>query len=405
MTDRRTAGVDGTPGQGIETPLAIALRQWREREGLSRPGAARRLGVVHTTVRGWELHGVCPQPLQLAVIAQALGLDWSAARALAGPDRVRTTGTSGGTSASPLCRARLAAGLTMTQVARSVGVGPATVSRWENGHRMPAPAARARLARVLRLTPAELTDALALRLVGRGQGVLLPGLGTLRRESGLTQRRFRTVLAIGAATANAWEHGRMCVPAVRLADVAAVLGTDVTTLVASGSHPPLPVPARRSLSGLRQAAGLTQRELALHLGVSVRTVGHWEGGTRPVPLAAVRPMARCLRRPLSTVLAAAGLELPPLARPDAWDPDDVPHVLATLRHSSGWSAAALGRRLGVSGRSVRGWETGGPPPSPSTCARLEMIHGLPRGSLTRLVRAEPDESPSVEPRRVRAADR
>ncbi|TFV64269.1 helix-turn-helix domain-containing protein [Geodermatophilus sp. DF01-2] len=365
--------------------LAQALQSWRHKEGLSRLAAARRLGVANTTLRSWELEAVRPQPLQLRLVAQALGTDTDVLRALAGPDRIRTACTSGGPNAAPLCRARLAAGLTMTQLARKVGVVPATLSRWEDGLRAPSPDARVRLGRALGLDPDELAGMLADSRPRRSDGVLLPGLGQLRRQRGLTQRAFRTAVGIGATAANAWEHGRVRVPHNRLGTVAGVLGLDEKTLVAISARPPQIGTGKRSLSQLRRAAGLTQRELAHHLEASVRSVAHWEAGTRPLPMAMVRPMARCLRRPLRTILNAADLELPALTHPGTWTPTGLPGVLTALRQSTGWSAAALGRRLGTSGRVVRGWETGVAVPSVSFCHRLEMVHGLPRGALTRLV--------------------
>src|SRR3954471_6760916 len=94
------------------TEIGRALMGWRAREGLSRPVAARRLGVAHTTLRSWEVRGVCPQPVQLRGLAAVLSRDIEDVRVLVGPDRVRTALTSGGEGSSALCRARLAAGLT-----------------------------------------------------------------------------------------------------------------------------------------------------------------------------------------------------------------------------------------------------------------------------------------------------
>ncbi|SDZ01889.1 Cro/C1-type HTH DNA-binding domain-containing protein [Geodermatophilus africanus] len=345
--------------------------------------------MAHTTLRGWEVGRVRPQPLQLALVAGVLDLSSGEVRALAGPDRVRTARTSGGTEAAPLCRARLAAGLTMTQLARKVGVGPATISRWENGLRMPSPDARARLATALEVTNEDLAGMLAHCKSHRSDGVLLPGLGRLRADRGFTQRAFRTAVGIGASAASAWEHGRVRVPTDRLATVAAVLGLAPDTLVVLACRPPRDSTEERPLAALRRAAGVTQRELAHHVGVSRRSVVHWENGTRPLPLAAVRPMARCLRRPVPTVLAAAGLQLPTVPHPRTWTPADLPRVLHALRSSSGWAAAALGRRIGVPGRTVRAWETGVSLPSLSACQRLELVHGLPRGVLSRLAADRP----------------
>jgi DNA-binding transcriptional regulator YiaG len=48
-------------------------------------------------------------------------------------------------------RIRQAADLAIADVARTVGVDRATVSRWESGHRKPSGPAAARYARLLRL--------------------------------------------------------------------------------------------------------------------------------------------------------------------------------------------------------------------------------------------------------------
>jgi transcriptional regulator with XRE-family HTH domain len=300
---------------------------------------------------------------------------------------VRTALTSGGTGASPLCRARLAAGLTMTQVAIKLQVDPSTVSRWENGVRTPTAAVWPRLAQVLGIDPALREVVLSGGRVRRREGALLAGLGLLRRERGLTQRAFATALGIGETAASSWEQGRVRVPFDRFDDVARVLGLDRTTFLdAAAQHPPAR-PGRRPLAELRKAAGFTQRELGLHVGRSARTVAHWEAGTRPVPVSAARPLARTLRQPLPHVLTVLGIQRVAVPDPRTWRAGDLPQVMTTLRRASGWSAAAMGRELGVSGWTVRSWEAGSTLAPLSACQRLELVHGLPRDSLTSLRRA------------------
>jgi transcriptional regulator with XRE-family HTH domain len=369
----------------VGSTLSGALLAWRQREGLSRLAAARRLGVAHTTLRSWELLGVRPQPVHLNQLAATLELNVDALRLLTGPDRVRTALTSGGEGASPLCGARLSAGLTTTQLARKLGIAPSTVSRWEIGVRTPAPEIWPQLASALRLDPSRRDAVLAGNPPRRSDGVHLPGLGALRRERGLTQRAFRTALGIGSTAVISWEQGRVRVPAPRIDDVAGVLGVDRAILLKVGARAPRESRGERPLADLRRAAGLTQRELALHLRVSVRTVAHWEAGTRPLPLAAARPLALVLRRPLPLVAAAARLRVLPVPSPHTWRPADLADVVAQLRRSSGWSAAALGRRIGVSAWMVRSWESGSTLPSLSACQRLELVHGLPRNALTKLL--------------------
>src|SRR4051794_36351754 len=372
-----------------ESRLSEVLLAWRAGKGLSCLAASRRLGVAHTTLRSWEVLDVRPQPVHLLHLARILREDVERLRVLTGPDRVRSVRTSGGEGASPLCRARLAAGLTMTQLAIRLGVAPSTVSRWENGVRTPGPEMWPRLAAALRLDRSSRDEVLGGNAARRSDGLHLPGLGQLRRDRGLTQRAFRTALGIGATAAISWEHGRVRVPVHRLGDVAGVLGVERTTLLRVGAQIPRGRTGERPLADLRRAAGLTQRELAPHLGVTVRTVAHWEAGTRPVPLAAARPLARLLRRPLPHIVAAVGLLPERVPSPHAWRPADLQQVVTVLRRSSGWSAAALGRRIGVSAWMVRSWESGTTLPSLSACQRLELVHGLPRDSLTRLRRDHP----------------
>jgi transcriptional regulator with XRE-family HTH domain len=83
---------------------------------------------------------------------------------------------------------------------------------------------------------------------------------------------------------------------------------------------------------------MTQRELALYLGVCVRTVAYREAGTHPVPLGAARSLARLLRRPLPRIVKAAGLPVPRVPDPRTGRAEDLGTGVASLRRSAGWSA-------------------------------------------------------------------
>ncbi len=251
---------DGPPGQGIpgttRSDLAVALRAWREGRRLTVSAAALAIGVSRTAVHQWETGWVCPQPLQLSRLATVLGWSLDEARSVAGTDRVRTTRTSGGAGASTLCLARLTAGLTMTQLARKVGVGPATVSRWENGVRLPAARYCPRLAAALGLTLDDLSEAITSDAGRRKPGLHLPGLGDLRRSRGMTQREVGRAVGVGSAAVAKWEGGRARVPHHRLAALAGVFHLDTPSFLTAARRLPARRPDVRPLRAFRVRAGV-----------------------------------------------------------------------------------------------------------------------------------------------------
>nr|WP_165640344.1 helix-turn-helix domain-containing protein [Klenkia brasiliensis] len=302
-------------------------------------------------------------------------------RASVGPDRVRTSRTSGGRGASELCRARLRLGLSHTQVARKVGVVPATVSRWENGARLPSPRIRPALAAALRITPTELNQLLVPIPGGRWDGHVLPGLRTLRTGAGLTQRGCADALGVSGATVNRWEQGACRVPRRRVEDLAAVLGVSVTHLLCEAGRPATtPLRPESALASMRRKTGMTQREAAALLGVSVGCLSRYEGGHRPLPVAVAVLAARIYRRPVAHVFTAAGLRLPRYpARP--WTRSTMPAALRAARLHRGLSTAAASRLIGVSPQTLSRWEAGTSELPAAARTRLEAVYALPPRSL------------------------
>lgn len=62
-----------TPMPCTPSPLGTRLRAARDRSGLSRHKVAVAVGVVPTTIRGWERGEAEPRAGQLQPLAQALG--------------------------------------------------------------------------------------------------------------------------------------------------------------------------------------------------------------------------------------------------------------------------------------------------------------------------------------------
>jgi len=375
--DRHLAPV---PVRSPVPTLPEALRRWRGHLDLTVRDASHRLGVAPTTVRGWEL-GVRPQPLFIPTLCRALGMAEDELRLVVGPDRVRTARTSGGRGASELCRARLGLGLSHTQVALKIGVTPATVSRWENGHRLPSPRLRSALAAPLRMTPAELDHLPEPAPGGRWDGHALPGLRALRAAAGLSQRACAEAMGVTGATVNRWENGAGRVPRRRAGALAAVLGVSLQVLLTDGGRPSTAPPRARSpLSDLRRARGMTQREAAALLGISVGSLSRYETGHRDVPVVVARAAAQVYRQPLGRVLLAAGVGLPTFpARP--WTRSALPAVLRAARLHRGLTTAGAARLIRVSPQTISRWEGGTSELPVAACPRFEVVYGLPPGSL------------------------
>jgi transcriptional regulator with XRE-family HTH domain len=278
---------------------------------------------------------------------------------------------------SGLTAARRAAGLSVTELARALHVSRPTVSMWERGVRGVArhywPALGAALALDL--------DAVAGLFAGqppaRLDGVRLPSLQLARRASGLTQQGLAERLGVAPTTLSMWESGGVRVPALTVAELVRILGVDVEAL---SENPPAPGPDDRPLRALRRAAGMTWREAAAHLDISVGTLARYESGERSTPVAVLRKMSAVYRRPPRELLCFSGAVVPlPASCP--WQPEDVPQAIQALRTAVGLSKADLGRMLGRSGQAVRAWETGRTRPAEATCRRLEAVFGLPAGTL------------------------
>ena len=149
-------------------PLVVDSREWpelgrllgRRREALrlTRGELARRLGVTPTTIMNWELGYRTPRVQQLRSLAAVLEVSvHELEAALPGTDRP----LSGLAEMVQDRQAQL--GLTRAEIARRAGTDEATLSRWIHGHRRPDTARLRRLARVLRVPPATLSEVITVR--------------------------------------------------------------------------------------------------------------------------------------------------------------------------------------------------------------------------------------------------
>ncbi len=365
-----------------QQPLGRRLSMWRSAEKLSYAAAARRFRVHPSTYQRWEV-GQRPYPRHLSVIASVLGDDLATVAASAGPP-LRRLGRRAPDNASVLMKARLAAGLNRVELGRLLHVGPATVYEWERGNTRPPQDLLPDLARHLRLTRPELDDALSAHPPSRHDGEILPWLARVLRDRGWPRNKVRSLLGASPSSVFEWETGRTRTPSWAIRRLELVLGIEYDDLVFAARSRTVHHSPEMSLGHLRRRVRMTQREAAAVLGVSPSSLSRYEAGRRPIDLPLARAVATAYRVPLSRVLDAAGLKLPPLLLTPRWTNDQLPAVLADLRQAAGASLSEVARCTGVSHPTVRRWETGDSVPSAGALATLERRYQLGSGRLTSL---------------------
>ncbi len=144
-------------------------------------------------------------------------------------------------------------------------------------------------------------------------------LRRLREQAGLTQRDLAIAVGVTTSMVLRWERRGAIPSAARVPQLAAVLGAPPEALFGRAARGGATRPAESeavaptSLRALRQAAGLSQWQLAVRLGVTEGAVSHWEAGDRQPNARYLADLARLLGAgSVDTVLAA--LTAPPAAR-------------------------------------------------------------------------------------------
>jgi transcriptional regulator with XRE-family HTH domain len=165
----------------------------------------------------------------------------------------RGSAAVGAPAGRPLTRARVAAGLTLTELARAVHVTRPTVAMWEAGTRQAARCYRAGLARALHLEPAQVAALFAGYPPARDDRVVLPGLARARRRAAFTQREVAQRVGVAATTVSMWESAGIPVPADVAAQLEQLLATDLAALVHHRRSRPARTPGRSAGCGATPA--------------------------------------------------------------------------------------------------------------------------------------------------------
>lgn len=176
------------------------------------------------------------------------------------------------TDAEKIRELRHAQGLSQTAFAAKIGVKTATVSAWEHGR--------------IRLTPERLSQ------IGNVFGVVLVDvtysddapigekIRALRITKGLSQSQFAKELMTTSATISRWEGGQD-IPSqrmlARLEEWARVV-LDSSVEQPSRKQSDFSSQFGRELTKLRKAAKLSQKSLAVEIGVDDTTISAWETG-------------------------------------------------------------------------------------------------------------------------------
>lgn len=255
------------------TKLEKALREFVEQE--AKNAALGSVGDLPKQVREFreELADVQDALNQVSDELRGLISAGAAGGALEEADRIPF-------SSEMLKRLRDGFDLTQQELAQLLDVSPVTVTAWETGKSRPR---RSNLAEIAKLRDAEQEE--IDRRLGREPVPDLSGsdIKRLRKGLGLTQTALAELVGVSAAAVTSWETGKT-VPSRenrrKLAELAQKPRAEIESQL-SESGVLLPEEAdidAEEIRQIRNRAGLSQREMARELGVSVNSVSNWETG-------------------------------------------------------------------------------------------------------------------------------
>jgi transcriptional regulator with XRE-family HTH domain len=198
--------------------------------------------------------------------------------------------------------------MTIADLARAVHVARPTVSLWESGRRRPARHHWPALAAALDLEPVQVGHLFPDHPSARLDTQRLPGLAAQQRRRGLTQAMLAARVRVAPSTLAMWETRHVPVPLGTVHHLARVLHSDAARLSAPALESVSPDP--RPLRRYRRRAGLSQREAAAYLGISLASLARYEADLRRPSVTTARAMAATYRQSFDDIAAACGIALP-----------------------------------------------------------------------------------------------
>jgi transcriptional regulator with XRE-family HTH domain len=273
---------------------------------------------------------------------------------------------------SDLASARRGVGLSQDGLARRIGVNHATVSRWESRERRPAFDLVPLIADVLGVDVEEVESWFSgMPTLGGDTLGRMPGLKRLLRDAGISLSEAAWACNVSVGQMTDWVIDRHSLPRFMLPRLCVLFGMPKEQFLPA---------ARQSVVDLegsflrerRKQCGMTQSALARKIAKSTVTVSKWERGEATPLEIHVHRLAGALSLDCSELVAAMGW---PYAPANQEDSADLPlhRRLRRARLEAGLNAAQLGRCVGVTGQTVRKWESGEFRPKKRTRARLMLV--------------------------------
>jgi DNA-binding transcriptional regulator YiaG len=176
--------------------------------------------------------------------------------------------------------------LTQQELAELLEVSPVTVTAWETGKSRPRPGNLAQIVTLRGMAQSEVDEAL-----GREPAPPAPTpaqLKRLRKKNGLTQAELAELVGVSTASVTSWEAGKTAPGRDnrrRLGELRQMSGRQMDQEL--GRHPEAVGAAAGATGGrlepdqiraIRKEAGLSQKEMAERIGVSVNSISNWETG-------------------------------------------------------------------------------------------------------------------------------
>ncbi len=182
--------------------------------------------------------------------------------------------------------------VTQHELARLLEVSPVTVTAWETGKSRPRSHNLAQVNALAEKSQEEVDDALGRQPV---PDVTATDVKRMRKGLGLTQTALAKLIGVSAAAVTAWETGKTAPSRESRRLLGGLAARPRAEVEEELSRSGLVPPARAALTGdeiraMRQEAGMSQRDLARKLGVSVNSVCNWETGRTEPRRASVKKL-------------------------------------------------------------------------------------------------------------------